>query len=268
MAMRTRALLVSLTIASNVAMADVQAKITTTKGVIVAKLFDTQVPMTVGNFVTLARQGFYDGTLFHRVVANYLVQGGDPLGTGAGGPGYCFADEIVPELKLAKAGMLAMANTGPQTNGSQFFFTLAPAPNLDGKHTVFGEVVEGLDVLTAIGLAKTKSSKPEDDIKVMKVDIVGDFTPPKLEKVRELKDAELEAVLKAPVEDLFEKVGASLGYGKLLGMRFEKGRRKCGEGQVSYVADYASHKGARMLIFGKSTASGFAIQQFQFGKSF
>jgi cyclophilin family peptidyl-prolyl cis-trans isomerase len=114
------------------------------------KLYANEVPQTVNNFVFLARQGFYDGTIFHRVIANFMAQGGDPTGTGTGGPGYRFPDEFRPNLRHDKPGILSMANAGPNTNGSQFFITHVPTPWLDNKHSVFGEVIEGMDVLMSI----------------------------------------------------------------------------------------------------------------------
>jgi cyclophilin family peptidyl-prolyl cis-trans isomerase len=126
------------------------ATIQTDVGEIRILLFTDQVPKTVNNFVFLARQGFYDGTIFHRVIANFMAQGGDPTGTGMGGPGYRFADEFSSKLRHDKPGVLSMANAGPNTNGSQFFITHVPTPWLDNKHSVFGQVVGGMDVLMAI----------------------------------------------------------------------------------------------------------------------
>lgn len=122
----------------------------TEKGDIVVRLFADKVPNTVNNFVFLARQGFYDNTIFHRVIGDFMAQGGDPTGTGRGGPGYRFADEFHKDLRHSKPGILSMANAGPNTNGSQFFITHVPTPWLDNKHSVFGEVVGGLDVLMSI----------------------------------------------------------------------------------------------------------------------
>lgn len=129
---------------------DYYAIIKTEKGTIKARLYDDLVPMTVNNFVHLAREGFYDGVTFHRVIEDFMAQTGDPTGTGTGGPGYKFADEFVPELKHDDAGILSMANSGPNTNGSQFFITFTATPWLDGKHTVFGKVIEGMEVLDRI----------------------------------------------------------------------------------------------------------------------
>jgi len=122
----------------------------TDKGDIKVELFASKVPNTVNNFVFLAREGFYNDTIFHRVIPDFMAQGGDPTGTGRGGPGYSFRDEFDPTLKHDKPGILSMANAGPNTNGSQFFLTHVPTPWLDNKHAVFGKVIEGLDVLLAI----------------------------------------------------------------------------------------------------------------------
>ena len=126
------------------------ATISTEKGDMVIELFADKAPKTVNNFVFLAREGFYDGTIFHRVIADFMVQGGDPTGTGRGGPGYRFADEFHPSLKHSKPGILSMANAGPGTNGSQFFIIHIATPWLDGKHTVFGQITSGMDVLMSI----------------------------------------------------------------------------------------------------------------------
>jgi cyclophilin family peptidyl-prolyl cis-trans isomerase len=114
------------------------------------ELFAAQAPKTVNNFVFLARDGFYDGTVFHRVIRGFMAQGGDPTGTGRGGPGYRFADEFHPALRHSAAGILSMANAGPGTNGSQFFITFGPTPHLDNHHTVFGRVTAGLDIVLKI----------------------------------------------------------------------------------------------------------------------
>lgn len=124
----------------------------TDKGDITVSLYAAKVPRTVNNFVFLAREGFYDNTIFHRVIADFMAQGGDPTGTGMGGPGYKFADEFDSTLRHSGPGVLSMANAGPNTNGSQFFLTHVPTPWLDNKHAVFGQVVKGLDVLLSIPL--------------------------------------------------------------------------------------------------------------------
>jgi cyclophilin family peptidyl-prolyl cis-trans isomerase len=127
-----------------------QARMHTDVGEMLIDLYADRAPRTVNNFVFLAREGFYDDVVFHRVIANFMAQGGDPTGTGSGGPGYSFADEFHPSLRHDGPGVLSMANSGPNTNGSQFFITHVATPWLDDKHSVFGRVVEGQDVLMAI----------------------------------------------------------------------------------------------------------------------
>ena len=129
---------------------DLTAVITTTKGDIRVTLFPAEAPLTVANFVNLAQRGYYDGLKFHRVLADFMIQGGDPTGTGRGGPGYRFADEFSPSLRHNSAGILSMANSGPSTNGSQFFVTHRPTAHLDDLHTIFGKVSSGQDVVDAI----------------------------------------------------------------------------------------------------------------------
>ena len=161
------------------------ADIETTQGNIIVKLNYKETPVTVANFVTLAEgkntfvkaeykgKPFYNGTIFHRVIKDFMIQGGDPTSTGMGEPGYRFEDEIVPTLKHDKKGILSMANAGPATNGSQFFITQVPTPHLDGRHTVFGETVKGLEVIDAIANTKTvMNDKPEKDIKINKITII------------------------------------------------------------------------------------------------
>jgi cyclophilin family peptidyl-prolyl cis-trans isomerase len=126
------------------------ARFKTQRGEIDAELFAADAPKTVENFINLARAGFYDGTTFHRVIPGFMAQAGDPTGTGRGGPGYQFGDEFSPSRRHDSAGVLSMANAGPGTNGSQFFITYGPTPHLDGKHSVFGRVTSGMDVLTSI----------------------------------------------------------------------------------------------------------------------
>ncbi len=127
-----------------------QVTLDTNKGEIVLDLYPANAPRTVNNFVFLAKDGFYDGVTFHRVINDFMVQGGDPTGSGRGGPGYTFEDETRGNPLKHEAGVISMANAGPNTNGSQFFITHSPQPHLNGKHTVFGKVVEGMDVVNAI----------------------------------------------------------------------------------------------------------------------
>jgi len=146
------------------------ATIKTDVGDIVVKLFADKTPKTVNNFVFLAREGFYNDTIFHRVINDFMVQGGDPTGTGMGGPGYKFSDEFDTSLKHDKPGILSMANAGPNTNGSQFFITHVPTPWLDNKHSVFGEVTGGLDVLFSIP-ARDPSKRNSPAVKLLSVEI-------------------------------------------------------------------------------------------------
>src|SRR5947207_13854743 len=156
---------------SSIGSADVTtATLHTNHGAIELELFDEDAPKTVGNFLKLARDGFYDGVIFHRVIPDFMIQGGDPTGTGSGGPGYQFEDEF--NDNKAVRGALAMANSGPNTNGSQFFIVTAEAtPWLDGKHTVFGRVTSGMDVVDAISAAdRDAQDRPREEIKIQSVD--------------------------------------------------------------------------------------------------
>jgi len=163
------------------------AHIETTLGRFTIRLFDKEAPRTVENFIGLAegtrewkhpgtgkkeKCPYYDGLIFHRVIDGFMIQGGDPLGQGRGGPGYMFEDEFHQACRHSKPGILSMANAGPNTNGSQFFVTLGPTPHLDGRHSVFGEVVEGLDVVQRIGKVQTgRQDRPLQDVVMTKVTI-------------------------------------------------------------------------------------------------
>ncbi len=147
-------------------MSALAATIHTSKGDIHLRLLPDDAPTTVANFVNLSQRGFYDGLKFHRVIADFMIQGGDPTGTGSGGPGYAFQDEIHPSLKHDRAGTLSMANAGPATNGSQFFITHKETPWLDGRHTVFGYVTAGQEVVNAIAQG--------DRIESIRIERVGD----------------------------------------------------------------------------------------------
>ena len=131
-------------------MKDIRIIVKTDKGNIEGVLYPSKAPVTVANFLNLAKRGYYNGLKFHRVIPDFMIQGGDPTGTGSGGPGYRFEDECTPELKHDKPGIFSMANAGPGTNGSQFFVTHVPTPWLDGKHTVFGSVTKGQDIVNAV----------------------------------------------------------------------------------------------------------------------
>ena len=147
-----------------------KARMETDKGTMVIELFADKTPKTVNNFVFLVREGYYDGVIFHRVINDFMVQGGDPTGTGMGGPGYKYGDEFHPNLKHDKQGVLSMANAGPGTNGSQFFITHGPTPHLNNKHSVFGQVVEGLDVLMSIP-PRDPNNRNAPAVKIVRVTI-------------------------------------------------------------------------------------------------
>ncbi len=145
----------------------------TTMGNMKIKLYDDKAPKTAKNFRDLVEKGFYDGTIFHRVIKNFMIQGGDPTGTGTGGPGYKIPDEFGAGLKHSKKGILSMANAGPNSGGSQFFIILAPTSWLDGKHAIFGELIEGIDVLDKIGTTPTgQGDRPKTEVKIVKAKIV------------------------------------------------------------------------------------------------
>jgi cyclophilin family peptidyl-prolyl cis-trans isomerase len=150
----------------------VKIRIETTEGEIHAELYAKEAPKTVENFVMLANKKFYDGIIFHRVIPGFMVQTGDPTGTGRGGPGYQFKDEFSPKLRHDKAGVFSMANSGPNTNGSQFFITVAPTAWLDNRHSVFGQVTQGMEIVQKIVSAPRDSQdKPLKEIKMLRVEV-------------------------------------------------------------------------------------------------
>lgn len=148
-------------------------KFTTNKGVFVAEMLEDKAPLTTKNFIELVEKGFYDGIIFHRVIDGFMIQGGDPTGTGMGGPGYKIKDEFGEGLKHDDEGILSMANAGPNTGGSQFFITLAPTPWLNGHHAIFGKVVEGMDIVRLIGVVPTDfRDRPREAVTMEKVEVV------------------------------------------------------------------------------------------------
>jgi cyclophilin family peptidyl-prolyl cis-trans isomerase len=153
-------------------MANRTATFETTEGTFKVELFEDKAPITTKNFIDLAEKGFYNGTIFHRVIDNFMIQGGDPTGTGRGGPGYTIKDEFHKDLKHNTEGLLSMANAGPNTGGSQFFVTLVATEWLDNKHAIFGRVIEGMDVVKKIGKTKTgPGDRPATDQKIKSVTI-------------------------------------------------------------------------------------------------
>ena len=148
-------------------------KFTTNKGIFVAEMFEDKAPLTTKNFIELVEKGFYDGIIFHRVIDGFMIQGGDPTGTGMGGPGYKIKDEFGEGLKHDDEGILSMANAGPNPGGSQFLITLAPTPWLNGHHAIFGKVVEGMDVVRLIGVVPTDfRDRPREAVTMEKVEVV------------------------------------------------------------------------------------------------
>lgn len=156
-------------------MANPTVTIETNHGTIEAEMYMDQAPETAGNFIKLAKDGFYDGVIFHRVIEGFMIQGGDPTGTGRGGPGYTIDDEFAEGLSHTEAGIFSMANAGPDTGGSQFFITLAATPWLDGKHAIFGKVTDGMDVVEKIGQIDTgPQDRPSEDVVMEKVTVSGE----------------------------------------------------------------------------------------------
>jgi peptidyl-prolyl cis-trans isomerase A (cyclophilin A) len=156
-------------------MAERKIKFTTNKGVFVAQMFEEKAPNTTKNFIELTEKGFYDGIIFHRVIDGFMIQGGDPTGTGRGGPGYRIKDEFGEGLAHDSEGILSMANAGPNTGGSQFFITLAPTPWLNGHHAIFGKIVQGMDVVREIGSVATNfQDRPLDPVVMEKVEVMAE----------------------------------------------------------------------------------------------
>ena len=153
-------------------MANPTVTIETNHGTITAEMFSDVAPKTAGNFIELAKKGYYDGLVFHRVIKDFMIQGGCPQGTGTGGPGYTIPDEFAPGLQHDGAGIFSMANAGPNSGGSQFFITLVPTPWLDGKHAIFGKVTGGMDVVEAIGKVQTgMGDRPSEDVQMKTVTV-------------------------------------------------------------------------------------------------
>ena len=154
-------------------MAERKIQFTTNKGIFVAQMFEEKAPQTTKNFIELTEKGFYDGIIFHRVIDGFMIQGGDPTGTGRGGPGYTIKDEFGEGLVHDSEGILSMANAGPNTGGSQFFITLAPTPWLNGHHAVFGKIIKGMDVVREIGSVATNfQDRPLDPVVMEKVEVL------------------------------------------------------------------------------------------------
>lgn len=242
-----------------------QFRITTTLGTVEGKLFHDKAPITVSNFVTLARKGFYDGIIFHRVIPGFMVQTGDPLGNGTGGPGYTFADEFSPDLKHDKEGLLSMANRGPNTNGSQFFITVAKTSHLDNRHTIFGEVTKGMDIVKKIAEVKTNNTKPVTPIKMTKVEIIGDwFKPQEVVTHKELTEKELEQITRGSTEQLMKKIAEAQGFGALKKTAFQYAQTRGAVAQVAYKCEFEKTPEVQVFLMGETTNEKFNLKQMQF----
>jgi cyclophilin family peptidyl-prolyl cis-trans isomerase len=245
--------------------ADPTAVMETSMGTIKIKLFGDKAPVTVSNFIELAQKGFYDGLSFHRVIPKFMIQGGDPKGDGTGGPGYSFQDEFHKDLRHSKAGILSMANSGPATNGSQFFITVAPTPHLDDKHSVFGEVTEGLDIAIKISEAPSNETRPKDAITIKKLTInKGDFKPVSVAKEKGISEEEVQKLTSAAIKKLLVKTGEVQAYGKFKSFTFKKGMSKGNMVQGIYIVDYEKTKGVQAMVVGTAVKDKFDLKHFQF----
>jgi cyclophilin family peptidyl-prolyl cis-trans isomerase len=237
-------------------------------GVIEAKLFYKEAPATVSNFVTLVKNGFYNGLRFHRVIPGFMVQTGCPQGVGTGGPGYSFDDEFHASLKHSKPGILSMANSGPNTNGSQFFITVAPTPHLDNKHSVFGEVVKGMDVVTRIsGVPTGARDAPATPVTIQRIEIVGDwYKPQEVKTTKELSDEELRKLMTPVVKRLLDKIAEGQDLGRVVNFNLKQVASKKNVAQAVYEVEFARAKGVQFAVAGDVVKNRFVIKQFQFAR--
>lgn len=224
------------------------AKLSTSMGDIKVSLFYDQTPNTVANFVTLAKAGFYNGLIFHRVIPKFMIQGGDPNGNGTGGPGYTFKDEIVATLKH-DAGVISMANSGPGTNGSQFFITVDPAHHLDGRHTVFGKVISGMDVVQKISKVKTTQDRPDSPITIKSISIEGDwYEAPQVEKQENLSQEKFEKLSSKKVNKLLKDISKDLDFGTLDSSKLLQFNSSGSSVRGVYEVKYKNQKEAYFLL--------------------
>ncbi len=244
---------------------DLVAEIETTMGKFKIRLFYEQVPKTVSNFMELVKADFYKGLTFHRVIPGFMVQTGDPEGTGQGGPGYTFKDEFHPDLRHDRKGMVSMANAGKDSNGSQFFITVGPAPHLDDRHAVFGEVIEGYDIVEKISKVESDGTKPKSEIKIVKVSISADwFKPVAFEKIKEMSEQEMNQLSEKVAKKIFEQLGATLDLGPLGEVTFVEARSRFGTMNISYGAAFAKAKDTKLLLLGRPSGKKFEVDRVQF----
>ena len=240
----------------------------TSMGTIKINLYGDKAPITVSNFIELAQKGFYNGLKFHRVIPKFMIQGGDPKGDGTGGPGFSFQDEFNKDLRHSKAGMLSMANSGPATNGSQFFITVAPTQHLDDKHSIFGEVTEGLDIAIKISEAPTDDTRPKTDITIKKLTInMGNFKlvpVPKVAAEKGLSKEEIEKFTSSTMKKLLVKTGEVQAYGKFKSFTFREGQSKGNMVQGIYSVEYEKTKTVQAMIVGTVIKDKFDMKVFQF----
>ena len=248
---------------------DLIADINTTMGTIKVKLFYKKAPQTVSNFVTLAQKGFYNGIIFHRVIPGFMIQTGDPDGNGTGGPGYSFADEFDASLKHSKKGMLSMANSGPNTNGSQFFITVAPTPHLDNKHSIFGEVISGYDVAEKISkVDRDPRDKPKKEVKITSIKIEGNwYKPEKVKTVKKLSSKEIESMLATISKKAASSIGSAEKYPKVSELKFVQGQSRSQNAIAVYNVNYGAKVKGQLYVGADISGKAPVFKQLQFSNN-
>ncbi len=247
------------------------AKIETSEGAVKIKLFHELAPTTVSNFVSLARKGFYKNQIVHKIIANSVVVMGDPTASAEGGPGYIFDDEFHKDLLFDKPGIVAMANAGVKnSNGSQFQITLVEKPFWHRKFSVFGEVVQGLDVVKKISLKKWHSKRrefPAEKVVLKKVTIEGDwYEPIAFKKTVQFSSKQLQALTAVMAKKLLEENAKLLGLGTLESFRMTKSQTLGYKSQVGYKAQFSDSKNAKIILLGDIKENQFVLNTFQFNR--